>query len=155
VRPLLVTREHTYEHSQTRCVHPITVPPSASIERVGEYASEIVVRRATRVCERSSFWGNVLATARSTNADPVLRCRRRSWDCTAYDYIEHTHEMSHVNGATDALSIGPSTGYTLSLVFVHILLLFTAYVTPSFEGKPNTNHVRARIRNSRTQRLHK
>jgi hypothetical protein len=25
-----------------------------------------------------------------------------------YDYIEHTHEISHVNGATDALSISPS-----------------------------------------------
>jgi hypothetical protein len=46
---------------------------------------------------------------------------------TAYDYIEHTHEMSHVNRATDALSIGPSAGYNLFFVFVHILLLFTAY----------------------------
>jgi hypothetical protein len=27
-------------------------------------------------------------------------------------------------------------------------------VTPGLEGKPNANHVRARIRNSRTQRLH-
>jgi hypothetical protein len=26
---------------------------------------------------------------------------------------------------------------------------------PVLEGKPNANHVRARIRNSRTQRLHK
>jgi hypothetical protein len=34
-----------------------------------------------------------------------------------------------VNGATDALSIGPSVGYTLFLVFIHILLLFTAYVS--------------------------
>jgi hypothetical protein len=48
---------------------------------------------------------------------------------TMYDYIEHTHEMSRVNGATDALRIGPSAGYSLSLVFVHILLLFTAYVS--------------------------
>ena len=37
--------------------------------------------------------------------------------------------MSHVNGATDALSIGPSSRYTMFLVFVHILLLFTAYVS--------------------------
>jgi hypothetical protein len=37
--------------------------------------------------------------------------------------------MSRVNGATDALSIGPPTGYTLFLVFVHILLLFTTYVS--------------------------
>jgi hypothetical protein len=37
--------------------------------------------------------------------------------------------MSRVNGATDTLSIGPSTGYNLFFVFVHILLLFTAYVS--------------------------
>jgi hypothetical protein len=37
--------------------------------------------------------------------------------------------MSRVNGATDALSIGPSAGYNLFFVFVHILLLFTAYVS--------------------------
>jgi hypothetical protein len=43
--------------------------------------------------------------------------------------MEHTHEMSCVNGATDALSIGPSAGYTLIFVFVHVLLLFTAYVS--------------------------
>jgi hypothetical protein len=48
---------------------------------------------------------------------------------TAYDYIEHTHEMSRVNRDTNALSIGPSTEYTLFLIFVNILLLFTAYVS--------------------------
>jgi hypothetical protein len=37
--------------------------------------------------------------------------------------------MSRVNGATDALSICPSAGYILFLVIVHILLLFTAYVS--------------------------
>ena len=37
--------------------------------------------------------------------------------------------MSRVNGATDALSIGPSAGYNLFFVFVHILLLITAYVS--------------------------
>jgi hypothetical protein len=36
--------------------------------------------------------------------------------------------MSRVNRATDALSIGPSAGYTLFLVFMHILLLFTTHV---------------------------
>jgi hypothetical protein len=46
-----------------------------------------------------------------------------------YDYIEHTHEMSRVNGVTDALSIGPSTGYTLIFVFVYVLILFTSYVS--------------------------
>jgi hypothetical protein len=34
-----------------------------------------------------------------------------------------------VNGATDALSIGPSDGYTLFFVFVHVLFLFTAYAS--------------------------
>jgi hypothetical protein len=48
---------------------------------------------------------------------------------TAYDYIEHTHDMSRVNGVTAALSIGPSTGYTLFFVFVHVLLLFIAYMS--------------------------
>jgi hypothetical protein len=48
---------------------------------------------------------------------------------TAYDYIEHTHEMSRVNGDTNALSIDPSIGYTLFFVFVYVLLLFTAYVS--------------------------
>jgi hypothetical protein len=33
-----------------------------------------------------------------------------------------------VNGATDALSIGPSVMYIMFFVFVHVLLLFTAYV---------------------------
>jgi hypothetical protein len=37
--------------------------------------------------------------------------------------------MSRVNRATDALSIGPSAGYILFLVIVHVLLLFTAYVS--------------------------
>ena len=48
---------------------------------------------------------------------------------TAYDYIEHTHKMSRVNGAIDALSIGHSAGYILFLVIVHVLLLFTVYVS--------------------------
>jgi hypothetical protein len=34
-----------------------------------------------------------------------------------------------VNGTTNALSIDPFIGYTLFFVFVHVLLLFTAYVS--------------------------
>jgi hypothetical protein len=34
-----------------------------------------------------------------------------------------------VNGATDALIIGSSAGYTPFFIFVHVLLLFTAYVS--------------------------
>jgi hypothetical protein len=37
--------------------------------------------------------------------------------------------MSRVNKVTDAMSIGPSVRYTLIFVFVHVLLLFTAYVS--------------------------
>jgi hypothetical protein len=37
--------------------------------------------------------------------------------------------MYRVNGAIDALSIGPSAGYFLFFVFVHVLLMFTAYVS--------------------------
>jgi hypothetical protein len=50
------TREHMY-NSQTCCVQPIPVPPSASTESVGEQASEIVVRRETLawVCWQSGF----------------------------------------------------------------------------------------------------
>jgi hypothetical protein len=37
--------------------------------------------------------------------------------------------MSRVNGSTNALSIGPSVGYILFLVIVHVLMLFTAYAS--------------------------
>ena len=37
----------------------------------------------------------------------------------------------------------------------HRLLVGWICVTPGFEDKPNANHVRARISNSRTQLLHK
>jgi hypothetical protein len=56
-----------------------------------------------------------------------------------YDYIEHTHKMSHVNGATDAMSIGPSAGYTMFGVFVHVLLLFTAYVSSDTHMSSHTS----------------
>jgi hypothetical protein len=34
-----------------------------------------------------------------------------------------------VNGAIDALSIGPSAGYILFFVIVQVLLLFTSYAS--------------------------
>jgi hypothetical protein len=46
-----------------------------------------------------------------------------------YVYIEHTHEMSRVNGVTDILIIGTSAGYFLFSVFVNVLLLCTAYTS--------------------------
>jgi hypothetical protein len=73
VRLLLVTREHTYKHSQTRCVQPISVPPSASTESMGEQASKIVVHRATlaRVCGWSGFWG-AYSRLLASSARPAL-----------------------------------------------------------------------------------
>jgi hypothetical protein len=54
-RTLLGTRDISYASYKQH----IPVPYSASTERVGEQASEIVVRRDTlaRVCGRSNFWG--------------------------------------------------------------------------------------------------
>jgi hypothetical protein len=37
--------------------------------------------------------------------------------------------MSRVNGASNAMIIGPSARYNLLFVFMHILLLFTAYIS--------------------------
>jgi hypothetical protein len=48
---------------------------------------------------------------------------------TSYGYIQQTHEMSRVDGATNALNINPSARYTLFFVFVSVSLLFTAYVS--------------------------
>jgi hypothetical protein len=72
----------TWTVSQTRCTQPIP-------RLVGERASEIAVRRGTlaQVCERSGFWGSVLAAARfvhSTITDSVLHHRHRSRDYTTY-----------------------------------------------------------------------
>jgi hypothetical protein len=49
-----------YTHTVSDALHTvIPVPPSASIDSVGEQASEIAVRKATlaRVCGLSGFWG--------------------------------------------------------------------------------------------------
>jgi hypothetical protein len=45
-----------------------------------------------------------------------------------------------VNGATDALSIGPSAGYNMFFVFVHILLLFTGYVSSDTHMHIHVSH---------------
>jgi hypothetical protein len=108
---------------------------------VGEQASEIAVRRETLawVCERSGFWGAYSRLFASSTRPALIKFlvadAVRGTACvhlptsTAYDYNEHTHKMSRVNGVIDALSIGPSAWYILFLVIVHGLLLFTAYVS--------------------------
>jgi hypothetical protein len=50
---------------------------------------------------------------------------------------------------------GRLKGNGLNISYNRFWCLASITVTPGFEGKPNANHVRARIRNSRTQRLHK
>jgi hypothetical protein len=140
---LLVTttvRENT-RHSQTCCVQPIPVPQSVSTDCGRAGLRNHRPQRDTCTSVRAiRFLGSILATARfvlSSNADQSsssptpfegLHCVHLHVSI-AYVYIEHTHEMSRVNGATDALSIDPSAGYNLFFVFVHILLLFTAYVS--------------------------
>jgi hypothetical protein len=46
----------------------------------------------------------------------------------AYDYTEHKHEMFRVNETTDALSIGPSAGYSVLRICVYFTV-FSAYVS--------------------------
>jgi hypothetical protein len=89
------------------------------------------------------FLGSVLATARfirstsaasstygSSSSEPFegLHCVHLPAS-NMYGYIKHTHEMSYVNGATDSLSISPSTGYFLFSVLVHVSFLCTAYMS--------------------------
>jgi hypothetical protein len=114
---------NTYEH------RTFLVPPSASIEcgRAGlrnrrTQSDTCLGVRAIR------FLGSVLATARFVRSTSAVR-GTILLASTAYDYIEHTHEISRLNGATDALSIAPSAVYNLFFIFVHILLLFTSYVS--------------------------
>jgi hypothetical protein len=142
--------------SHTNCKQHIPVPFSTSTDRVGEQASKIVVRRDTlaRVCGRSDFWGAssrllVWSVRPDTASTSYCSSSFRGDECccyssrrpfeglhgvylpasTLYGYIKQTHEMSHVNRVTNALSIGPSVGYTLFFVFVHVSLLFTAYAS--------------------------
>jgi hypothetical protein len=49
--------------------------------------------------------------------------------------------MSRVNGVVDALSIGTSAGSILVLVIVHILLLFTAYVSSDTHMYIQSSHI--------------
>jgi hypothetical protein len=86
------TREHTY-NSQTRCIHPIPVPPPASTESLSGRVGLQNRRPQRDTCtgvRAIRFLGSVLATARfvrSTSTDQVPRRRRHSRDCTAYIYL--------------------------------------------------------------------
>jgi hypothetical protein len=113
---------------QTCCVQPIPVPPFASTD----WQSLLSVGLPLRVCiytmRGGCFWSRQQYDRRvaySPSPSHLLRAQTDLSASTAYDYIEHTHEIPRMNGATDALSIGPSAGYNLFFVFVHILLLFT------------------------------
>jgi hypothetical protein len=103
-------------------------PKSSSIELHSHgCASDQVFGEHTRDCSLRSFdqrWSSFSSPAPFEGLHCVYLPAS-----TAYDYIDHTHEMSCVNGATNTLSIGPSAVYNQFFVFVHILLLFTAYVS--------------------------
>jgi hypothetical protein len=90
-------------------------------------AGDQVFRERTRDCSLRPL-GQRWSSSSSSAPFEGLHCIHLPAS-TAYDYIGHTHEISHVNGATDILSIGPSAGYTLIFVYVHVLLFFTAYVS--------------------------
>jgi hypothetical protein len=100
--------------TQTRCNQHISVPPSASTERMRERAFEIAVRSTlARVCGRLGFWGvySRLLASGSSSLVPFEGLHYILMSASIlYDYIEHTHEMSRVNGATDALSSVPPHG---------------------------------------------
>jgi hypothetical protein len=123
----------TYEHRTiSDALHiAISVPPSASTESVREQTSEIAVCRATlaRVCWRSGFWG-AYSRLLASSARPAL-IKFLVIDAvrgTTRLHRTYTRDVSY-DRDIDALSIGPSVGYNLFFVFVHILLLFTAYVS--------------------------
>jgi hypothetical protein len=119
---------HSAHHRPTFCEHRESGRASLRNRRSQSYTCMGV--RAIR------FSGSILATlassARPSSSSSApfkgLYCLHLSAS-TVYDYIEHTYEMSRVNGATNALSISPSVGYITFLVIVHVLLLFTAYVS--------------------------
>jgi hypothetical protein len=135
------------------CKQHVHVPSSASTESGrGGLLNSVCGDTHARMCERYQIFGEGI---HDYSRDPsIQRCFvyisfcvvfpmrrvllfvfRRPFEglhcvqlstSTYYDYIEYTHEMSRVNGATDTLSIGPSVGYILFFVFVHVLLLFIA-----------------------------
>jgi hypothetical protein len=125
-------------NSQTNCTQPIPShllraqrewegktpeSPSAQLHLHGCADDQIFGERThdCSLCPLGQRWSG------SSSSTPFegLHCVHLSAS-KAYDYIEHTHEMSRVNGATDA-NIGPSLGYILFLVTVHVLLWFTDY----------------------------
>jgi hypothetical protein len=130
---------YTYGQSQTCCIQPIPVLPSASTERVGEQAFEIVVRRATlaRVCGRLGFWG-AYSRLLASSARPALikflvvgtvwgtALRTSARINCVWLHRTYTRDVSY---EWSVLSIGPSAGYIIFLVIVYVLLLFTTYMS--------------------------
>jgi hypothetical protein len=128
--------------SLANCKQHIPVPSSASTGRVGEQASEITVRSdiLAWVCERHQIFGKHI---RNCSRDlflffvvfperrVLLIFFRRLFEglqgvhlpaSNLYGYIEHIHEVSHVNGAIDALSIGLSVHSVLRICACFIVV---------------------------------
>jgi hypothetical protein len=71
------------------------------------------------LCQAIRFLGSVLVTAHFIRSGSSSLASFEGLHCvhlsasSLYNYIEHTHEMSRVNEATDAMTIGPSIWYFL------------------------------------------
>jgi hypothetical protein len=126
----------THVQSQTLCTHPFP-PHLLRAQRVWESRSlkSPSAERHLHGCAGDQVFGERtrdgslrpldqhLSSSSSSTPFELLHCVHLSAS-TAYDYIEHTHEMSHVNGATDALSIGPSAEYNLFFIFIYFTIVY-------------------------------
>ena len=135
------TREHTTFSDALRTTHPRpTFCEHRQCGRAGLWNRRPQIDTCTNVWA-IRFLGSVLATARfvrSSSADQVPRYRCRSRDCTAYIFLHrlltitsniHTRCLVWMEPLMSWASISPRGTLCMFLVFVHILLLFTAYVS--------------------------
>jgi hypothetical protein len=103
--------------------------PSTEIHLHGCVGDQVFVLVTARFISSTSA---ALSTSGSSSSTPFegLHCVHLPAS-NLYIYIEHTHEMFRVNGASDVLSIGPSAGYFLFFLYLcifHFCLLFMRVV---------------------------
>ena len=147
------------KHSQTRCIQPISrltfcehrewesrPPKSPSAERhLHGCAGDQVFGERTRACSLrplDQHWSS------SSSPAPFegLHCVHLPAS-TTYDYIEHTHEMASVNGATEPWASVPPQGTICSLylcifyccllltwVVIHICTYISSHTSLWFSG---------------------
>jgi hypothetical protein len=119
-----ILRRVAYNPSSSHLLRAQTVwesrpPKSSSVERhLHGCAGDQVFGERTRDCSLRPLVQRWSSSSSPTTFEG-LHCVHLTAS-TTYDYIEHTHEMSRVNGSTDALSIDTSAWYKLFFVFVDI-----------------------------------